>query len=118
MTRSRAAIYVSLGVLLFGSISSLSMGVLSEYTIGGLNFFDLLDYITAKIMLPLGGMLICIFVGTRVDKKILKAELTNEGTISFYFFNTYAFFMKYLCPIAIGNIFLNELGLLRWLTGE
>ena len=118
MTRSRAAVYVSLGVLLFGSISSLSMGVLSEYTIGGLNFFDLLDYITAKIMLPLGGMLICLFVGQRVDKKILKAELTNEGTISFYFFNTYAFFMKYIAPIAIGIIFLNELGLLRWLTGE
>ena len=118
MTRSRAAVYVSLGVLFFGSISSLSMGVLSEYTIGGLNFFDLLDYITAKIMLPLGGMLICLFVGQRVDKKILKAELTNEGTIPFYFFNTYAFFMKYIAPIAIGIIFLNELGLLRWLTGE
>ena len=118
MTRSRAAVYVSLGVLFFSSISSLSMGVLSEYTIGGLNFFDLLDYITAKIMLPLGGMLICLFVGQRVDKKILKAELTNEGTIPFYFFNTYAFFMKYIAPIAIGIIFLNELGLLRWLTGE
>ena len=44
----------------------------------GLIFFDALDYLTAKIMLPLGGMLTCIFVGTRVDKKILKAELTNE----------------------------------------
>ena len=39
------------------------------FTIGGLAFFDALDYLTAKIMLPLGGMLTCIFVGTRVDKK-------------------------------------------------
>ena len=116
MTRSRAAIYVSAGVLILGALSSLSMGLLSQYTVGGLVFFDLLDYITAKIMLPLGGMLICIFTGTRIEKKILKEELTNEGSIVFYFFNTYAFFMKYVAPVAIGVIFLNELGLLGWLT--
>lgn len=66
----------------------------------------------SKIMLPLGGMLTCIFVGTRVDKKILKAELTNEGTIKFRLFSIYVFFMKYVSPIAIGIVFLNELGLL------
>lgn len=56
------------------------------FTVGGLAFFDALDYLTAKIMLPLGGMLTCIFVGTRVDKKVLKAELTNEGTLKFRLF--------------------------------
>lgn len=116
MTRSRAAIYVSAGVMILGALSSLSMGLLNQYTVGGLIFFDLLDYITAKIMLPLGGMLICIFTGTRIEKRILKEELTNEGSIAFYFFNTYAFFMKYVAPVAIGIIFLNELGLLSWLT--
>ena len=116
MTRSRAAIYVSAGVMILGALSSLSMGLLNQYTVGGLIFFDFLDYITAKIMLPLGGMLICIFVGTRIEKRILKEELTNEGSIAFYFFNTYAFFMKYVAPVAIGIIFLNELGLLSWLT--
>ena len=75
-------------------------------------FFDALDYLTAKIMLPLGGMLTCIFVGRRVGKKILKAELTNEGTIRFRLFSIYVFFMKYVSPIAIGIVFLNELGLL------
>lgn len=113
MIRSRAALVVSGGVLVLGVISSLSMGVLSEYTLFGLSFFEFLDYITAKIMLPLGGMLICIYVGFRVDRKILKAELTNEGTVPFYFFNTYAFFMKYIAPIAIGLIFLHELGLIK-----
>ena len=47
---------------------------------------------------------------------LLKEEVTNHGTIRFYFFNTYAFFVKYIAPIAIGLIFLNELGLLNWLT--
>ena len=45
-------------------------------------------------------MLTCIFVGTRVDKKVLKAELTNEGTLKFRLFGAYVFFMKYVAPIA------------------
>ncbi|MCD8193230.1 MAG: sodium-dependent transporter [Tannerellaceae bacterium] len=115
MTRKRTGAFVSLGVLILGVISSLSMGILKEYTVFGLTFFDLLDYVTAKIMLPFGGMLICIFVGRRVDRSILKEELTNKGTVPFYFFNTYTFFTKYVAPVAIGLIFLNELGLITLL---
>lgn len=115
-SRRTAAWIVSIGIALLAILSSLSFGILKEYTIFSLTFFEFLDYITAKIMLPLGGMMICIFVGLRVDKKVLKAELTNEGTITFYFFNTYSFFMKYIAPIAIGLIFLNELGLIKWIS--
>ena len=116
VSRKKAAIIVSIGVTILGILSSLSMGVLSSYTLFGLNFFNLLDFVTAKIMLPLGGMMICIFTAKRVDKLLLKEEVTNHGTIRFYFFNTYAFFVKYIAPIAIGLIFLNELGLLNWFT--
>ena len=115
VSRKKAAIIVSVGVTIVGILCSLSMGVLSSYTLFGLNFFNLLDFVTAKIMLPLGGMMICIFTAKRVDKLLLKEEVTNHGTIRFYFFNTYAFFVKYIAPIAIGLIFLNELGLLNWL---
>ncbi|HIX75939.1 MAG TPA: sodium-dependent transporter [Candidatus Parabacteroides intestinipullorum] len=116
ISRKKAAVIVSIGVTIVGILCSLSMGVLSSYTLFGLNFFNLLDFVTAKIMLPLGGMMICIFTAKRVDKLLLKEEVTNHGTIRFYFFNTYAFFVKYIAPIAIGLIFLNELGLLNWLT--
>lgn len=116
VSRKKAAIIVSVGVTIVGILCSLSMGVLSSYTLFGLNFFNLLDFVTAKIMLPLGGMMICIFTAKRVDKLLLKEEVTNHGTIRFYFFNTYAFFVKYIAPIAIGLIFLNELGLLNWFT--
>lgn len=112
MTRKNAAYVTSAGVSLIAIFSSLSLGTLSDFTIGGLVLFDALDYITAKVMMPLGGMLICIFVGTRIDKKILKEELTNRGSITFYFFRTYVFATKYICPIAIALIFLNELGLM------
>ena len=116
VSRKKAAVIVSIGVTILGILSSLSMGLLKSYTLFGLNFFNLLDFVTAKIMLPLGGMMICIFTAKRVDKLLLKEEVTNHGTIRFYFFNTYAFFVKYIAPIAIGLIFLNELGLLNWFT--
>lgn len=116
MTRKKAAWFVSVGVAVIGTLCSLSFGLLKEYTIGGLIIFDALDYLTAKIMMPLGGMMICIFVGLRIEKKVLKAELTNKGTITFYFFNAYAFFIKYIAPAAIGLIFLNELGLIQKIT--
>lgn len=116
LSRGKAAMWVSLGVIILGVISSLSFGVLKQFTIGGMIFFDFLDYLTAKIMLPLGGMMICIFVGLRVQKKVLKAELTNHGTVAFHLFNTYVFVMKYIAPTAIGIIFLNELGIIKWIT--
>lgn len=111
-TRKRAAALTSLAIAILATICSLSLGVWKEYTLFGLTFFDFLDYLTAKIMLPLGGMMICIFVGRRIERKILKAELTNEGTIPFHLFSAYAFFIKYIAPIAIGSIFLYEIGLI------
>ncbi len=113
--RKFAAWVVSIGVFIIGVFASLSFGVLKDFTIGGLTIFNALDFLTAKIMMPLGGMMICVFVGLRIDKKILKEELTNHGTIPFYFFHTYAFFIKYLAPLAIGLIFINELGIIAYL---
>ena len=121
MPRKKAAWVVSAGVIFLGIISSLSFNVLKEFTIGGLIFFDALDYLTAKIMMPLGGMMICIFVAKRVDRKVLRDELSNQGAIRFRLFSTYVFFMKYIAPIAIGLTFLNELGLIEkiktWMAG-
>ena len=78
-------------------------------------FFDALDFLTAKIMMPFGGMLVCIFISQRVERSVWVDEITNHGTIRFYFLRTYLFFVKYLAPIAIGLIFLNELGLIELL---
>ncbi len=117
LSRRKAAWLVSIGVFLLGTLSSLSFGPLKDFTIGGLTFFEALDYLTAKIMLPLSGLLTCIFVGVRIDRRVLKAELTNQGSLRFRLFSAYVFFMKYVAPVAIVIVFLNELGLLSWLFG-
>jgi NSS family neurotransmitter:Na+ symporter len=62
-------------------------------------------------MLPLGGMLISIFTGWYLDRRIVWEELTNEGSLKVPFFKLYIFIMKFVAPVAIGLIFIKELGI-------
>lgn len=55
-------------------VSSLALGEWSSVKIGGLNMFDALDYLTAKIMLPVCGMFAAVFVGWVLDKNIVKGR--------------------------------------------
>lgn len=111
LTRGRAAVIVSSGCWIIGVISSLSLGEWSGYTIAGKCFFDALDYLTAKIMLPVSGMFAAIFVGWILDKSIVKGEVTNYGKLRSSYYPLYIFILKYVSPLGIMLIFLNELGL-------
>ena len=111
-TRGRAAKMVTFGCILIGALSSLSLGVMQKYTLFDKGCFDLLDFVTAKIMLPLGGMLVCIFVGWYLKRSVSYAELTNEGTLKAGFFNVYIFILRFIAHIGIALIFINELGLI------
>lgn len=111
MTRSKAARLVTAGCIVLGALCSLSLGVGKEYTLFGLTLFDLFDFVTAKIMLPLGGFFIALFSGWYLDKKIMRGEFTNNGTVKIGLL--LAFILKYIAPIGIAFIFINELGLLK-----
>ena len=111
LSREKAACYVTLFCSLLGILSALSFGVLGDMKIFDLTFFDFLDTLTSKVMLPLGGMLISIFTGWYLDRRIVWDEISNEGSLKVPFFKVYIFIMKYLAPVAIGLIFLNELGI-------
>ena len=74
--RSRVAI--SLGVLcwLFGIGTVLSFNVWADvHVVGELTIFDFLDYVTQKLMLPLGGLCIAVFVGWVLPKTIVGEQL-------------------------------------------
>ena len=100
------------GCFLIGIVSSLALGEWKEVTIAGLNLFDAIDYLTAKIMLPSNGMLIAIFVGWIVDKTIIRDEVTNYGSTKVSYYPIFLFLLRYVSPIGIALIFVNELGLL------
>jgi len=113
MTRGRAAKFVTGGCIFLGIFCSLSMGPTKEYTLFGMNTFDLFDFVTAKIMLPLGGLLISVFTGWYLDKKIVKGEITNYGELKGTIYPYLIFILKYIAPVAISFIFINELGFLK-----
>ncbi len=105
---SRFQITVVSGIVAFlmGVPSSLSMGAWSDVKIFGKTFFDLLDYLTSNIMLPLGGLLIAIFVGWVVTPLAIKeVGGDNPGALT----KAWIFILRFVAPLAIAAILINGL---------
>ena len=108
-SRSRAVVCVTLFCAVTGILSSLSLGVWKT-TFFGLGLFDLFDFVTAKLMLPLGGLLISLFVGWYLKRSLAYDELSNYGQLKAPYFPVYLFILRYVAPVAISLIFIHELG--------
>ena len=114
MKRKVATIIATALVTLLGIICSLSMGIFGDYTFFDLNFFDLLDWISANLLLPLGGLFISLFVGWKLGRKKVKEEIENGGSISSFFLSVFMFLVRLVAPIAIAIVFLSGIGLLKF----
>ena len=112
-TRKKAARLVTAGCIILGVLCSLSLGVGKNYTIFGLNIFDLFDFLTAKIMLPLGGLFISIYTVFYLDNKIVWVDVSYNGTLNIHIYKLLIFILKFIAPIGIALIFINELGFLK-----
>jgi len=112
ISRRAAAWTVTSSVVVLGTLASLSLGVLGELRICGLTLFDALDFITADIMLPVGGTLTAVFAGWVIERSVFHDEFTNRGTLSGRMESTARFLLRYVCPIMLSLIFLDNLGLL------
>ncbi len=110
LSRKKAAGTVTGGCIFLGIFCSLSLGIGKGYTLFGLGLFDLFDFVTAKIMLPLGGLLISIFVGWFLNKRIICKEISNNGVLNRPYYRLLLFILQFIAPIAILLIFINGLG--------
>ena len=104
---SRAASTVVSGVAAWalGLLALLSFNVLGDVLIFGLNFFDLLDQITSKFMLPLTGLGGILFVAWHLDKESVRQELN----LDIYDFSLWNLLTRYLAPVAILVVFFTNL---------
>ena len=75
--------------------------------------FSFFDRTSSNILLPLGGLLIVLFVGWFLGKQVVRDELEADGRVAFYF-RWFVPVIRVLAPIAIALVFLNGLGLLRF----
>ena len=113
ISRKRAALIVSAMCMILGAICSLSLGPWRDKLFFGKTMFDLFDFTTGQLFLPIVGFLTCIFIGWFAPHKVIRDEFTNWGTLrNVGLFHLYLFLVKYVCPICILFIFLHQFGLL------
>lgn len=79
-------------------------------TFGSKNLFDWFDFISSAILMPIGGILIAIFVGYVLDKEVSKKAIIPYTGETFY--NIWLFTIRYLAPISIIAIMLKEIGII------
>ena len=118
VSRPKAALGVSLVCLVLGAFCSLSFGKWHDVTVFGMGFFDLFDFLVAKLFMPIGSFLMCIFVGWVADKNVVKDEVTNAGKVGKGIYSVWFFIVRYIAPVLIFLIFINELGVFEFLKKE
>lgn len=112
LQRRTATRIVTLSCIVVGILCAMSFGPLKDVRwLFGMTFFDFFDFVSAKIFLPLGGIIIALFTGWKLDRQLVRDEVTNHGTLNSRLFPVYIFILKWIAPLAISLIFLNELGL-------
>ncbi|MFC0875291.1 sodium-dependent transporter [Saccharicrinis sp. FJH2] len=111
--RKTATITGTIIVSFLGALCSLSLGAGSDIHIFGQNFFGLLNFTASNVLLPLGGMLIALFLGWQIKRNDTYEELSNGGTIKLRLFRVFLVIIKFIAPIAIAMVFLHEIGLLK-----
>lgn len=111
--RKKAVIATMTIIGLVGIITVHPESILGSVQVFGLNLFDLFDFISSNILMPITGGLIIIFVGYFTSRENVSKELSNSYSldnskeISIYYFLT-----KYIAPLLIIIVFLNSLGFL------
>ena len=92
MPRHKAALTVGLGILVISLIISFNVGLIGT-----------LDLVFSQIGLPLGGILICLFLGYawKTERAFDELELGNNNFRNSLIGKTWKVFIMFICPIVI-----------------
>ncbi len=109
LSRVTAAVYSGMATWLLGLGTVWSFNWWADLTFFGLTFFDLLDFVTSNLMLPLGGILIAVFTGWLMKTEMTQTELRIMNSAAFHLWQT---LVRYVAPLAVFIVLLNALGFL------
>lgn len=113
-TRHKAVLVVAIGCFVFGIPSALSdtNTLFANWpAIYGKSFFATIDSIVSLWLLPIGGLMVAVFTGWVLDQQITQDEF-NAGTKWHWMWRPWMFFMKWIAPVAIIFIILQQSGLI------
>jgi NSS family neurotransmitter:Na+ symporter len=106
ISRLQAALIVGVLAWLLGAACALSLNVWGDVRIFDNNIFDFFDKLTTNIMLPLGGLLICVFVAWVMDRAIVRAEVDiDHPTI----YKAWFFLVRFVSPVGVAVVMINKL---------
>ncbi len=98
--RKKAVLLLSALTFLLGIPSSLSFGPLANARIFNYPFFDFIGMLTDNLLLPLGGVLLCYYIGWRWKPSILEAEIKQNG-VRFRLFRVWLFLIRFVTPVLV-----------------
>lgn len=107
LSRRWATVIAGVACMAVGVFASLSLKSDSALRVAGMSFFDGLDFLSAKILLPVGAFFIVLFVGWSMGKSAFFKEITNEGTLKLSIKSVIYFIIKFVAPLAIAVIFIS-----------
>lgn len=107
ISREDACLSSGLAVWLAGIMTALSFNHWSDVRLFDKNIFQLIDYLTSNIMLPLGGIMIAIFTGWVVKQSLLSDETLMNASA----FKLWMLLVKFLVPVAIFLVMLSVVGI-------
>ena len=108
--RKKASLLTILAIALLGAPAALSSSLTAEFKLFGMNSFNLFDFLSSNILLPLGGILICLFVGWVYGLPQLEKQLSNNGTLhNRLLLKTVFFLVRFLTPLLIAAVLLHGL---------
>ncbi|MFO7809641.1 sodium-dependent transporter [Guyparkeria sp.] len=105
--RLHSAIAVGVATWSLGVLAALSFNLLGDVTLFGKNVFGLLEFTTANVLLPAGGMLIAIFAAWRLPRAASAEELGLSG----WCYDLWWWLAAIVAPLGVALVFLNGLGL-------
>ena len=109
LSRRWSTVLASVACMAVGVFASLSLRDGSGIALGGKSFFDCLDFLSSNILLPLGALLIVVFVGWILGKTAFFEEITNGGKLKLSLKGVIYFIIKFVAPLAIAVIFITGL---------
>lgn len=113
LSRKRASALTIAMILVLGAPASLSQSLMAGFKLFGLNAFDLFDFVSSNLLLPLGGILICLFVGWIYGGKRFVEQLSNQGQLANAGTLRAVFVMvRFVAPLLIAIVLLHGLGVI------
>jgi NSS family neurotransmitter:Na+ symporter len=109
MTRLSATLWSGSLIWALGLLTIFSFNIGTSWTLFNMTAFELLDYLTANIMLPLGGLFMAIFAGWLMKPSSTQDELKLNSVFGY---KLWQILVRYITPAAIIIVFANLIGII------